>query len=846
MSAKTVLYLFDATATIHRAYHAIRGLSTSTGVPTNAVFGFTRALINLIHDRSPEYIALCFDSKEKTFRHDMFPGYKATRPPMPDDMRMQLPYIRQVVEGFRLPVIELPGFEADDLIGTLAVRAEKAGYSVVMVTGDKDFVQLVTENVSIWDPMKAKATTLATVRESGLEPSQFIEVMGLSGDTSDNVPGVPGIGQKTAQLLIQQFGSMDQVYDRIDEVASKTVRQKLLDNRNQAFLTRFLVTIRTDIPLTVNMDNFRMPTQDTAALADLFKTLEFRQLQQEYAGSEYLSKTLKVNIPESMNKPLGLSFSVKTVEPFYDVARTQLQYIVGRYGISICEDARRCEAMLRDLCPDCKREIHVLVNAIREDIPQELIRASKDIPKELLLTELSKRLYDNLGIKDDLARWAVESWDALLDSNKEELFIPSGHSSSVTSVAFSPDGCLSISGSEDWTLKLWDVATGEEIRTFKGHSRGVTSVAFSPDGRMVLSGSKDKTLKLWDIAMGMEIRTFKEPFPVNSVAFSPDGLMALSGSGDNTLSTLKLWDIATGMEIRTFKRHSSHVRSVAFSPDGRMVLSGSCDSTLKLWDVATGMEIRTFKEPFPVDSVAFSPDGCMALSGSWDRTLKLWDIATGKEIRTFTGHSSFVNSVAFSLGGNLALSGSYDNTLKLWGIASGEVIRTFEGHSSEVTSAVFSPDNRMALSGSTDKTLKLWNIATGEVIRTFNRHSYNVTSVAFSPDGHFVLSGIDDDSTLKLWDIATGEVIRTFTETIPVGSVAFSPDGCVALSGSMGDHDVADDSTLKLWDVATGKEIRVFEGYFDFIDSVTFSPDGRMALLGSWDKTLKLWDIAYR
>jgi DNA polymerase-1 len=282
MTTKPVLYLIDATATIHRAYHAIRGLSTSTGIPTNAVFGFTRMLIKLIHDRSPEYIALCFDSKEKTFRHDMFPQYKATRPPMPDDMRMQLPYIRQVVEGFRLPVIELPGFEADDLIGTLAVRAEKSGYSVVMVSGDKDFVQLVSENVSIWDPMKEKATTLTTVRESGLEPAQFIEVMGFSGDTSDNVPGVPGIGPKTAQSLIQQFGSMDQVYERIDEVDKKSVRQKLLDNKSQAFLSRSLVTIHTDLPLSASPEDFRISTPDTAALAHLFKTLEFRQLQQEY------------------------------------------------------------------------------------------------------------------------------------------------------------------------------------------------------------------------------------------------------------------------------------------------------------------------------------------------------------------------------------------------------------------------------------------------------------------------------------------------------------------------------------------------------------------------------------
>ena len=291
MPSKPVLYLIDATATIHRAYHAIRGLSTSAGLPTNAVFGFTRMLIKLLQDWSPEYIALCFDSKGKTFRHEMYPDYKATRPPMPEDMRVQLSYIRDVSEAFRLPVIELPGFEADDLIGTLAARAEKAGFSVVMVTGDKDFIQLVTDAVSIWDPMKDKVTNLEEVRKTfELDPGQIIDVMGFSGDTSDNVPGVPGIGPKTALSLIQTFGSMAQVYERIDEVASKSVRRKLSDHKDQAFLSRSLVTIHTDVPLPVHLEDFKANSPDTAALAKLFKTLEFRQLQQDYPVPDDLTR----------------------------------------------------------------------------------------------------------------------------------------------------------------------------------------------------------------------------------------------------------------------------------------------------------------------------------------------------------------------------------------------------------------------------------------------------------------------------------------------------------------------------------------------------------------------------
>ena len=284
------IYLVDATAIIHRAYHAIRNLSTSTGLPTNAVFGFTRMLIKLMKDFSPEYIALCFDSKGKTFRHDMYPDYKANRPPMIEEMRQQLPYIRNIVEGFRLPVVELPGYEADDLIGTLAVRAEAAGLSVVMVTGDKDFIQLVTDKISIWDPMKDKTTTLSTVHaDYGLEPMQFIDIMGFSGDTIDNVPGIPGIGTKTAQSLIRTFGNMDAVFENLNAVTSMSVRQKLTNYQDQARLSRCLVTINTDVPLSVQLEDFKTQPPDLSMLGKLFKTLEFRQLQQDYPVHSDLS-----------------------------------------------------------------------------------------------------------------------------------------------------------------------------------------------------------------------------------------------------------------------------------------------------------------------------------------------------------------------------------------------------------------------------------------------------------------------------------------------------------------------------------------------------------------------------
>jgi sugar lactone lactonase YvrE len=240
---------------------------------------------------------------------------------------------------------------------------------------------------------------------------------------------------------------------------------------------------------------------------------------------------------------------------------------------------------------------------------------------------------------------------------------------SVYSVAFSPDGARVLTGSHDYTARLWDVATGKEIRAFKGHEDDVNSTAFSPDGKCVLTGSDDNTARLWDVATGQELRAFKghETF-VTSVAFSPDGARVLTaGSWDQTA---RLWDVATSQELRAFKGHETFVTSVAFSPDGKCVLIGSFDKTARLWDAAMGKELRAFRgHEGPVWSIAFSPDGARALTGSSDTTARLWDAATGKEIRAFKGHEEVVTSVAFSPDGARVLTGSLDNTARLWDIS---------------------------------------------------------------------------------------------------------------------------------------------------------------------------------
>lgn len=291
MTETKTIYLIDGTAYIHRAYHAIRGLANSKGLPTNAIFGFTRMLMKLMDDRNPEYVGMFFDAKGPTFRHDMYAEYKANRPPMPEDMAVQIPYIKKVTAAFNLPIIEMQGYEADDLIGTLAHMAEKKGFSVIMITGDKDFMQLVTEKSTIWDPMKESATDLQSIREKfGIEPRQMIDVQGLSGDTADNVPGVPGIGQKTAVTLIKTYNSMQELYQKLDTITRKKQRENLETFKEQAFLSRKLVTINTAVPLTLNPANFKITAPDRETLAELYKDLEFRQLQQSVPDQADLSR----------------------------------------------------------------------------------------------------------------------------------------------------------------------------------------------------------------------------------------------------------------------------------------------------------------------------------------------------------------------------------------------------------------------------------------------------------------------------------------------------------------------------------------------------------------------------
>ena len=287
--AKT-LYLVDGSGYIFRAYYAIRPLSNSKGLPTNAIYGFTTMLLKLIKDVKPEHLAIAFDTKEPTFRDEMYEEYKANRSEPPDDLVPQFEYIPKVVDALNIAKLVKPGFEADDLIGTVAKKAVSEGFDVVIVSGDKDLMQLVSDKVTMWDTMKEKFYKPADVVERfGVPPEKVVEVLGLAGDTSDNVPGISGVGPKTATKLIQKYGSVEELLNHAEKLTGK-LKENVITGKKKALLSKKLVTIHCDVPMKFDLSHFSIKPLNKDLCHELFRELEFSRLLSELAPRENVDR----------------------------------------------------------------------------------------------------------------------------------------------------------------------------------------------------------------------------------------------------------------------------------------------------------------------------------------------------------------------------------------------------------------------------------------------------------------------------------------------------------------------------------------------------------------------------
>ena len=283
------LVLVDGHSILNRAFYGVPDLTNAAGLHTNAIYGFLNILFKILDEESPDYLTVAFDVKAPTFRHEMFKEYKGTRKPMPEELREQVPVMKEVLQAMGIRIIEQAGYEADDLLGTIAKRAEAEGIDVSLVSGDRDLLQIATDRIRIRIPKtKGGKTEIENYYAADVEakyqvnPVQFIDLKALMGDTADNIPGVPKVGEKTATDLMVQFGSLDGIYEHIDEVTKKSVKESLIQNKDLAYLSRELATIKIDSPLTYTLEEARVGNFFNEASYVLFKKLEFKNLLNKF------------------------------------------------------------------------------------------------------------------------------------------------------------------------------------------------------------------------------------------------------------------------------------------------------------------------------------------------------------------------------------------------------------------------------------------------------------------------------------------------------------------------------------------------------------------------------------
>ena len=291
------LFIIDGYATLYRAHYALirNPLTNTAGTPTSAIFGFANQIFQLIEEEKPDYLVAAFDSKGKNFRHELFSDYKANRSEMPEEIQTQLPYLWTLLKGMNIPVLRVQGVEADDIIGTVAKQCNDKDLQCNIVSGDKDFMQLIDDDTYLYAPQARKREkeifdSNKVIEKWGVGPKNIIDLLGLMGDSSDNVPGVQGVGPKTAMKLIKEYGSIENIYDNIDTIKNEKMRDKLLSNKDNAILSKQLVTILTDVNIESSLEDFKLKEMNFTKMEEIFKELEFTGLLKKIGSSEVPEK----------------------------------------------------------------------------------------------------------------------------------------------------------------------------------------------------------------------------------------------------------------------------------------------------------------------------------------------------------------------------------------------------------------------------------------------------------------------------------------------------------------------------------------------------------------------------
>ena len=413
-----------------------------------------------------------------------------------------------------------------------------------------------------------------------------------------------------------------------------------------------------------------------------------------------------------------------------------------------------------------------------------------------------------------------------------------GHTGPVGRLAFSPDGKTIATGSSDHTVMMWNAYTGEHKKTLKGHSDWVSSIAYSPDGKTIATGSGDKTTRLWDAHTGEHKKTLKgHSETVDIIALSPDGKTIATGSENKSVW---LWDIQTAKHIITLNGHTDTVKSVMYSSDGDTIATGSSDKTARLWDAKTGKQLHKTilgDQKASIFSIAFSPDGkTIATRNDWN--VRLWDVHTGQQRDVITGHKrSGLEGIAFSPDGKTVAFGDNELKAQVWDVNTTQPKMVLSGHTGHVRSVAFSPDGNTIATSSYDKTARLWDVNTGSMINTLTGHTKYVNAIAYSPDGKTIATG-SDDKTVRLWDAKTGDHISSLTDLgNPVWDLVYAPDGnTIACALWIG-------CRVELWNSDSSERITKFRLRSTPATFVAYSPDSTTIATAASKKSVQLWDV---
>ncbi|MCY7376835.1 MAG: caspase family protein [Pyrinomonadaceae bacterium] len=473
------------------------------------------------------------------------------------------------------------------------------------------------------------------------------------------------------------------------------------------------------------------------------------------------------------------------------------------------------------------------------DVQTKISEASPNKPELVMQTGHNLTISAVLFSPDN--KWAatgsfdntIKIWET---ATGRELRVLSGHAGVVKALAWSFDGQFLASASTDRTIKLWNVETGHEMRTLTGHADLVETVAFTGDGQKLASGSADKTIKIWETATGRELKTLPEG--ASALAWSFDNRLLASGGADNSV---KIWEIDRDKKPRVLKNHTDRIKTLAWSADNQMLASGSADKTVRIWKTSNGRELYNLtNHTDKVLAVNFLNNGEI-VSADANHTIKVWNLATGRETRTVAEKNNVdgynqAEAAAFSSDARLAIFGHGDRTATIVNTEDGTRLQNLQNRTGGFNAVAFSPDEHWLAAGSIDNTIKLWDLQTGQNLPPLVGHTGYVRCVLFHPDKRRIISGGLDHS-IKIWNFTTGDAPQTLGEHAqPITSMAISRQGKWLASGSV-------DRTIKLWDLASLKETRVFTGHTGEVTSVAVSPDETTIASGSVDRTVKLWNL---